>query len=126
MIDIKRARRRDCGKFVIYTTEGKSLIYPIVGEIEDEDGVWIPISWNKDGVSIEPYARSYDLIEAHPLAGVEPGTPIMVWDRNASAADLRKFKQIIGGEVEVRAIRGSTYSCNNGLTIEQYLKEYLR
>ena len=129
MIDVKNCKRRDGGEFVIYSTEGKDPARPLIVGVKGAGGVWYASSIREDGRFYDYGTNDFDLIECHPLDGVEPGTPIMVWDELPEMAYLRRFVSV-GKKSGVLA---RTYSDRElptvwgyGLTIEQYAERYLK
>ena len=129
MIDIENCKRRDGGEFVIYSTDGKAPERPLIVGYKDSNGQWHVSQILANGRFLTGHEDSYDLVECHPLDGVEPGTPIIVWDELPEMAYTRRFVSVgKKGGVLARAYddRELPSSWSHGLTLEQYAARYLK
>ena len=130
MIDVKNCKRRDGGEFVIYSTEGKNPKRPLIVGSKDPAGEWYVTQYCEDGHIYSDGESPYDLVERHPLDGVEPGTPVLVWRDSVSQVSVRCFVSLKTGDLGeplIEASYGDRVSFwPHGLTLEQYAARYLK
>jgi hypothetical protein len=96
---MKNYRTRDGREVVIYTENGKSKEYPIIGEFKAKE-VWVSESWTKGGNAYPGNTNSHDLIEVSPYEDWPIDAKVLCWDYEGS----EKYKRYFSGVDEKTGI----------------------
>lgn len=93
----------------IFWTEANGF-YPILGAVEQTDGVWLPVSWTETGkFRKDQLCDDLDLVEVSPYAGFKVDDKVLVWDKG----DNKKLRRHFFGISETGAPLAFAYGCSS-------------